>query len=225
MMSLDNVDDDTMTLPQNRHVLYSNTPDVLADIYDEQSNMAVWHRALSPVVSQTAADILASGELVQIVIAVTPKNALAALKKELAKFDGGDALCQDISDLIDMFCCLFEQERVGLRLTGLDRAMCPRFHVDKVPCRLVTTYVGVATQWLEHQAVDRTKLGVGNQGLADDVCGLYQRPSDIKQLANGDVAILKGERWHKNEGGGLVHRSPALAPQSNRLLLTLDFMS
>jgi len=84
--------------------------------------------------------------------------------------------------------------------------MCPRFHVDKVRCRLVNSYAG-------------------DQGLADDVCGLYQHPNEIKQLKNGDVALLKGERWHGNEGGGLHHRSPALAPPSNHLLPTLDFMS
>jgi len=211
--------------PAFRAVSQGDIPEILTDIYQEPVHLAVWNRVLSPALHQACDDILLSGKAVQIVMAVAPENTLAELSKELGKFDGGDVLCQDISELVDMFCCLFDQKCVGLRLTSLDRAMCPRFHVDKVPCRLVTTYAGVATQWLEHQGVDRTKLGVGNQGLSDDVCGLYQRPSDIKQLANGDVALLKGERWHNNEGGGLVHRSPALAPHSNRLLLTLDFMS
>lgn len=56
--------------------------------------------------------------------------------------------------MVDMFCCLFELKRAGLRLTVLDRAMCPRFHVDRVPCRLVTTYLGAATEWLPHTVAD-----------------------------------------------------------------------
>jgi len=100
--------------------------------------------------------------------------------------------------------------------------MCPKFHVDRVPCRLVTTYSGTATQWLPHQSVDRTKLGTGSNGKSDEVSGLYHR-NDMRQLSVGDVALLKGESWSGNEGAGLVHRSPGLADGEKRLLLTLDF--
>jgi len=211
--------------PATRTASQGGELEILADIYEPLSHLAVWNRTLSPVLNRACQGILESGKSVQIVMAVTPERALEELNKELAKFDGGTALSEDINQLVDMFCCLFDQSRVGLRLTSLDSAMCPRFHVDKVPCRLVTTYAGVATQWLEHKDVDRTKLGAGNQGLDDDVCGLYQSTSDIKQLERGNVALLKGERWHDNEGGGLVHRSPALAVNQKRLILTLDFMN
>jgi len=36
----------------------------------------------------------------------------------------------------------------GTRITTLDRAMCPRFHVDRVPVRLIVTWGGPGTQWL-----------------------------------------------------------------------------
>ena len=122
-----------------------------------------------------------------------------------------------------MFCCLFDLKRAGLRLTALDKAMCPRFHVDRVPGRLVTTYQGVATEWLPHEQVDRSKLGEGNNGLTDIHSGLFENEQDIQQLNHGDVAILKGELWEGNENAGLVHRSPALTTDERRLLLTLDF--
>ena len=57
-----------------------------------------------------------------------------------------------------MYCYLFELNEIGLSLRVLDKAMCPRFHVDHVPCRLITTYTGVTTQWLPHTSVDRSKL-------------------------------------------------------------------
>ncbi|MCP3699547.1 MAG: DUF1826 domain-containing protein [Aliivibrio sp.] len=38
------------------------------------------------------------------------------------------------------------------------------------------------------------------------------------------MALLKGEGWFENEGGGLVHRSPSLTNGDKRLLLTLDFI-
>lgn len=122
-----------------------------------------------------------------------------------------------------MYCCLLGLQRAGLRLTTLDRAMCPRFRVDRVPCRLVTTYQGIATEWLQHSDVDRQHLGVRDSNASDKAVGLYQHETDIQQLACGDVAILKGELWTGNEGAGLVHRSPAVPVGQNRLLLTLDF--
>jgi len=105
----------------------------------------------------------------------------------------------------------------------LNKAMCPRFHVDQVPCRLVTTYHGVATQWLPNDLVDRSKLGRGSNGKPDSESGLYSHESDIEQLSSGDVALLKGERWSGNENAGLVHCSPVTSFNETRLLLTLDF--
>ena len=103
--------------------------------------------------------------------------------------------------------------------------MCSRFHVDNVPCRLVTTYAGCSTQWLPQHSVDRTKLGKGSNGLPDELSGVYRSAEDIQQLNNGDVALFKGARWEGSKQIGLVHRSPTPKPGETRLLLTLDFVS
>ena len=123
-----------------------------------------------------------------------------------------------------MFCKLFDQKKLWLRLDGIDHPMCPRFHTDKIKCRLVTTYVGPGTQWLPHNLVDRKKLGFGNDGKPDDQSGLFQSKQDIKQLDRGHVALLKGESWEGNEGAGVVHRSPHSEGNYKRLYLTIDFV-
>lgn len=89
--------------------------------------------------------------------------------------------------------------------------------------RLVTTYTGPATQWLPHECVDRSRLGGKHGGLPDEQSGLMKSPEDIRQMACGDVAILKGELWAGNENAGLVHRSPGVREGQKRLVLTLDF--
>lgn len=152
----------------------------------------------------------------------TPGRAPDALREILADV-GYSELSANIVALVQMFCDLFGLKRAGLRLAILDHAMCPRFHVDKVPCRLVTTYYGVATEWLPHAAVERIHLGVRNAGRDDAQTGLFRDPSEIRQLQPGDVALLKGESWEGNEYAGLVHRSPAVVSGANRLLLSLDF--
>lgn len=62
---------------------------------------------------------------------------------------GYRAFCKDVAQITAIYCDLFELDRVGLRLRTMDKAMCPKFHVDSVACRLVCTYGGIGTEWLE----------------------------------------------------------------------------
>lgn len=195
---------------------------VFTDIYQEETNIAIWQRELPTSLQSKVEQFLNENPTLQKSMIITPEDALADLNDQLDG-DNYHELTTNIAELVDMFCCLFDLKRAGLRLTTLDRAMCPKFHVDRVPCRLVTTYQGAATEWLPHQLVNREKLGRGSNGKSDSKSGLYQNQNDIQQLTAGDVALLKGEVWEGNENAGLVHRSPALSNGEKRLLLTLDF--
>jgi len=197
--------------------------EVLADIYKEEVNIANWQRALSDALIAATGRILLDKPKLQVSLALHPAEAYEKLIDALGNSVEANTLAKDIAELVDMFSCLFEVNNIGLRLTALGHAMCPRFHVDRVPCRLVTTYTGRATEWLPHDRVDRSKLGPGSQGMTDDQSGLYANNTDIQQLSVGDVALLKGECWEGNEDAGLVHRSPQLIAGSRRLLLSLDF--
>ncbi len=199
----------------------SRDPAILANIYEEAVNIAVLQRKIPIRLEQAVASFIELNPLFQTSMTVSSERALNALIEELGDNHIGKILSVDIAQIVDMFCCLFELKRVGLRLAVLSRAMCPRFHVDRVPCRLVTTYQGAATQWLPNRVLDRTKLGHGNGGLPDNESGLYTSSNDIQALSTGDIALLKGESWEGNQGLGLVHRSPDI--ERPRLLLTLDF--
>ena len=130
---------------------------------------------------------------------------------------------EDIQYLTKMFCDLFDIKDAWLRIDAIDKPMCPRFHADHLKCRLVTTYYGPGTQWLPNSLVNRNKLGHGNNGLADDISGLFSKKSDIENLDVGDIGLLKGEAWVNNEGLGLVHRSPHTDSIYKRLYVTIDF--
>jgi hypothetical protein len=211
-------------------------PDVLTRIYQDDANMVVWKRSLDTSVMTAASQLLLANPALQMSMTVSPDSAFSSLFDALGKTEVAKLLAEDMAQLVDMFCCLFDIKRVGLRFTALDRAMCPKFHVDRVPCRLVTTYHGIATEWLPHHCVDRSKLGRGSEGKSDEQSGIFSHIDDIQQLHSGDVALLKGENWEGNEGAGLVHRSPFISALSvgdnvqstvqtsgRRLLLTLDF--
>lgn len=217
--SFDSYDDSEVKI---RRAAQGDEPGVLTDIYLEQSNMVIWKRELSETLKNSVDAFIKSNPNFQASMTVTPQTVLSSLSESL-----GDSaqleLRENVAQLVEMFCYLFELKRAGLRLTVLNRAMCPKFHIDRIPCRLVTTYQGIATEWLPHQAVDRQKLGLGSNGKLDSESGLYKAANDIQQLNCGEVALLKGELWEGNENAGLVHRSPALPAGESRLLLTLDF--
>jgi hypothetical protein len=207
-----------------RRSLITSDISVLTDIYQEDVNIAVWQNQLPSDVLKSIDTNMLDQTRLQIKVSVSPNDVIEELIASSSQLGNQKALCEYIELLVEMFCTLFELKRVGLRLVKLDQAMCPKFHVDKVPCRLVTTLSGIATEWLPHDQVDRSKLGAGSQNLPDEISGIMKDPSNIQHLKVGDLALLKGEGWYNNENCGLVHRSPAVANNNQRLLLTLDFI-
>ncbi|MAD15275.1 MAG: succinylglutamate desuccinylase [Alteromonadaceae bacterium] len=197
---------------------------VLTDIYQDKHNLVVWQRSLSEELLAHVAQCIEENPRLNLEKSIRANAIAEDITAALSPRGFNEALTGNIASLVDMFCCLFDLKRVGLRLKVLEQAMCPRFHVDWVPCRLVTTFSGSGTQWLTNDKVDRTKLGTGNNGMPDAQSGLYDDLNAIQALSVGDVALLKGEGWEGNEGAGLVHRSPPNEANEKRLLLTLDFI-
>jgi len=220
-----NVMENTMPSMQQRYSMVGGQSDIFSSIYQQETHIVIWQRSLSTSLSQSAETILYTKPSLEISMVLSPRDAFETLQKALGPSQASEVLSRDIAQLVDMFCSLFEQKRAVIRLSALDRTMCPRFHVDWVPCRLITTYQGVATEWLPHNVADRSKLGTGNMGKPDELSGLFDSSSDIQQLNCGDIALLKGEIWENNEGAGLIHRSPQLSGGNRRLLLTIDFIN
>ncbi|MEY8714838.1 DUF1826 domain-containing protein [Francisella philomiragia] len=190
---------------------------VLSDIYDDNINISIWQRNISENLAIAAKNyIRESSSTHTLPIIVKPLDVKEQLTKQLPNFPLRNYLIEDITEIIDMFCYLFDLEQAGLRLAIIDKAMCPRFHVDHVPCRLITTYSGTGSEWLYNEEVDRNLLGkVDNPFL--------NKNTNIQKLNTGDIALLKGESWIGNSGSGIVHRSPNIVDGERRLLLTLDF--
>ncbi|EWH10772.1 hypothetical protein DS2_06966 [Catenovulum agarivorans DS-2] len=201
----------------------SQDPSILADIYDPNTNIAIWKHKLEAKITEEIAVIQKLSRL-NLVSSVTPDSIKEQLINHSDIFGQTPQFTQHLATVVEMFCTLFDLPRAGMRLNLLTKAMCPKFHVDHIPCRLVSTFSGHATEWLEHSKVNRAKLGAGSHGLTDEQSGIYRHHSDIQQLDVGDVALLKGDGWQGNEGAGLVHRSPTVRTNECRLLLTLDFI-
>lgn len=197
------------------------SPDVLGDALRDGVNLAIWERRLPLHIQDFAHGLLALGEPLAESLTLELADAegepdLAGLAAGFADLQGHAGFVADVGWLVRAFACLVGARRVGLRLRRLDKAMCPRFHVDQVPLRLITTYVGVGSQWLREGEMSRPRLG--------DPAAEPERVVDNQQLAAGHVALFKGERWSGNEGRGIIHRSPRPGAGEGRLLLTLDWL-
>lgn len=208
--------------PTPSGVVASEDLAVLTEIYDPTINLAIWCREPAPACRAESARLLDTDPSLQLSLMTSVETVEDSLRSAL-RVNAYSPLVDDMKRLVEMFCVLFDLSHVGFRLTALDGQMCPKFHVDRVPCRLITTYDGIATQWLPNDKVDRSKLGAATPGTANKQGGLYKSELDIAELTAGEVALFKGEAWEGNEGFGVVHRSPELPENNRRLLLTIDF--
>ncbi|OXY81318.1 DUF1826 domain-containing protein [Oceanimonas doudoroffii] len=205
----------SITEPTLSHVapvdVQGGGPAIFTRIYQPDCNLAVWQRSLPADVEGYVQQLLQAGSRISVRELLPPDTVAGALIKQLPDFSGRQALADDVQQLAEMFACLFELKRVGVRLASLQTAMCPRFHVDRLPCRLVSTYSGPGTHWLNAQQREQLLEQKG------------QEPEHWQQLTIGDVGLMKGDGWEGEEGRGLWHRSPPVPTGYRRLFLSMDF--
>jgi len=208
----------------SRAYLSDNLAD-LAQIYQSAINLCVVQRQVDNELKSFVGHLLKLPNPISFVESIDFASFnFFNLLPHTGHLPGYRAFCKDVASLTALYCDLFELKRVGLRLRTLDHAMCPKFHVDSVTCRMVCTYGAVGTEWLEDAYIDRSKLGSGSDGLTDERSGLIMDTHAIQAMPGYAIGLLKGSCWEGNELHGAVHRSPQLTPDSpKRLLLTLDF--
>ncbi len=192
----------------------------LTRIFDPEIQLAQWRRPAEPLIADwlgVHASDLGSG----LRQTLTPGQ-----QPDLGRLPGGArraALTADIALLAEMLRELLDATSIGFRLEVVGKAMCPRLHVDRVGIRLLCTYRGPGTEWVEDASVDRRFLGAASGGQPDETSGLLLAGHRIEAIPPFAVALLKGSLWQGNEGRGIVHRSPAVAAeQAPRVLLAMD---
>ena len=204
------------------HQVSGCSPEILTRILDNHVNLALWERQLPVHIADFAALLLSFGEPVSdaIILNISDERSISLIPGLASRFhdlEGYEGFIADVGWLVSAYACLLGAKRIGLRLRALDKAMCPRFHVDHVPVRLITTYAGPGSQWLKEGLIERRRLGQ-----------LTSEPTENSKIEHrnvGEVALLKGEKWQGNEGFGLIHRSPAVKEGERRLILTLDWLA
>lgn len=184
----------------------------LAQLFEPEVNIAVLERAHSRAFLTRIA--LAMGPVLPDSLMLTVRPTEPGRRALRDAFAGVPGLAEDVGGAVELLADLTGASVVGIRLTRVERAMCPRLHVDRVTLRLVVSYVGPGTEFVDGALFDRRLLSLATSVPAAS--------TPIERAATGDLVLLKGEGWPGNTGGGAIHRSPPASHEAPRLVLTLD---
>ena len=194
----------TLLAPMSR---ISASPEVLHAIAEPDCNLAIWQRTpfadFAPLVEGTPQDLRFTCD-----VAGLP----ALLAKGLAQGSYGGspalhrALIEDAARLAELFCAAMGLAKLELRLEVVRTDSCRKFHADYVTARLITTYVGEGTDWLDEDDAARVAAG--------------ETPLQINRLGPFDIGLFKGKLATERPA---IHRSPPIAGTGAvRLLLVLN---
>jgi hypothetical protein len=208
--------------PLPQYACTARQPDELIRIFDSRIQVVRWQRQEDQVIRTYFQHALTSGALgggFRTIIGAGERLRPTFLPN----LPGQNIIVDDICQLSDIYSELLGCDAVGLRLEVLHSAMCPRFHVDRTGIRLACAYLGSGTEWIDDRWVDRSRLGLGSNGLSDEASGLFDHRTTVEAAAPFDVVIFKGLLWQGNNERGAIHRSPAVVPGSGpRVLLVID---
>jgi len=200
---------------QMRHINSEEITDFSA-IYDEDVEMISVSRPRSSELEELASRLFYSRSVIEtqwtqgVDNSDAPQDALRAYidDQHLAK------LCEEITLGAEIVGELLGAKQVGVRVGTLNSPMCPRFHADQVPCRMLMTVSGPGTEWIPNDDVDKAVLA-DRENQEPPV----RHDGKIRQLLQGSWSLLKGGTWQE-DFHGVVHRSPH--QEGQRLLISLD---
>jgi hypothetical protein len=193
----------------------SSDSNKLNNIRNDECNLVVWERSLSLPILEYVNELLYSTKFRSIMIPSDEQEKLY-YNLPITSSEGRTPFIEDLLQLLWLYKEATGQHNPKIHLTTILAMQCPLFHVDFNQVRLLCTYHGPGTLWLEEPNTDRSHLGCGHN---DHVVKDWDQ---IRQTNTGDVALLKGERYPGNMGYGIVHKSPEVPKETKRLFLRIE---
>jgi hypothetical protein len=195
-----------MTITTFSRAIVAGNADVLHAIREEEVSFAFWDRKPPSGVGDIALNSLRNlrftASLVEMPDTLDQELRSAGFKKGIPR----DNLATDILDLANRFAAVMRLNEVEIRLEHVTTNACKKFHGDYVTARLICTYVGPGTQWLD--------------GADAEDCGCGE-PHNIQQMNAGDVGLFKGRIW--SETHPAIHRSPPIeGTGEGRMMLVIN---
>jgi hypothetical protein len=146
------------------------------------------------------------------------------MPKDLVSIRG---LAEDISHMIEiMRPAASARDKITCRMQLLHGIRCPKWHEDYVKLRLIKTYSGVGTEWVDPSNTFIRATNAVRSYLDKDL--IVGDKSKIHRADAGDILVLSGRKREIEVDGGrtfrpipVLHRSPPVGPDDKRLLFTV----
>lgn len=123
---------------------------------------------------------------------------------------------KDIVDVSWSFWRTCKDKKIRIQFEVVTNDKCRLFHVDNIKQRLLCTYRGLGTEWLDDSNVNRSGLCRGDN---DKIVKNFDL---VKKANQFDILVLQGKKSNQSVDGA-VHRSPPLGnSQEARVLLKID---
>lgn len=189
----------------SRAILAGNA-DVLHAIRDDDISIAIWEReapsGLQDIALTGLCNLRFTASLGELSDRLDSELETGGYKKGIQR----NTLAADILMLANRFGAVMRLDAVEIRLEHITTNACRKFHGDYVTARMICTYSGPGTQWLDGEDAE------------DCGCG---EPHNIQQMEAGDVALLKGRVW--SETHPAIHRSPPIEGSGEeRLVIVIN---
>lgn len=180
----------------------SRSATILHEIRDEDCNLAIWQRP-----PMRGVECLLAGDPTDLRFVLNPGELASQMPIELkdngfAAFPEQAQFIADVEDLAELYCAVMRLESLEVRLEVVTTDSCRKFHADYVSARLITTYVGAGTQWINREDAVRVSEGL--------------EPLRVNSLSTGDVGLFKGKIGTDQPA---IHRSPPIGDTGQRRLL------
>jgi hypothetical protein len=196
-------------------VIFGATADTLSGINDAPVSLAVWERPMpSEVVrwlDETHPETLPTARFVCHHFEARKWLTQALSGKACDSNPAGLQFKEDIVGLIERFARIRSEPWIEVRLEVISDNACAKFHADNVSVRLLTTYRGPATEWLD-PAIE-----------FDACCSEAVPEAAVRRLPRFAAALVKGRKARSRSGPLVLHRSPPIEGTGHvRLLLCVS---
>lgn len=186
----------------HRSVIFGATPQALLRIRHAAVSLAVWERSMSPAVArwldQVPPETLPEARFICRATEAR-RHVMEAFAGHASESSAASLLLgEDIINQVERFARICGAPWIEVRLEVINDNACSKFHADNIPVRLLTTYRGPATEWLD-PAVE-----------FEACCAAHAPETAVRRLSRFAVALIKGHKATSRSGPLVLHRSPPI---------------
>lgn len=203
------------------HFIISDNWNDLAKIKEANYNIAVLNRKPDPDINIFFDKFLESNFSQSIYACCKTNKVREIFESYLLEYSslyklGYESFLDDIQNMVNNFAEISNTNNIEIFFDIVKTTKCPKYHYDQNDLRLICTYKGQGTIWLNNDNFNFDKLGyTDNLQIPKDL-------SKINTVNEYDIAILKGTKYSNSSYNAIVHKSPDLFQGEKRLLLRLD---